>query len=53
MGAKAPNVLELLKLIEFINKIFSKINVVNIDLAELNLYNPYCHELKKISNKII
>ena len=46
-GTKAPNGLELIKLIEFINQICTKINIVNIDLAELNLYNPDCVGLEK------
>ena len=46
-GTRAPNGLEMSKLIEFINLICPKINIINVDLAELNLYNPDCDGLKK------
>lgn len=46
-GTRAPNGLKLPKLIDFINLICPKINVSNVDLAELNLYNPDCDELNK------
>jgi len=46
-GTRSPNGLEFSKLIEFINLICPKLNITNIDLAELNLYNPDCNELEK------
>lgn len=43
-GTRASNGLELNSLVKFIQKICSQVNVVNVDLAELNLYNPDCDE---------
>lgn len=46
-GTRSPDGLELHKLIEFINLICPKTNITNVDLAELNLYNPDCKELER------
>ena len=44
-GTKSPNGLELDKLVMFIKKFCSQTNIVNVDLAELNLHNPDCNNL--------
>lgn len=44
-GTRVPDGLKLSKLIKFINLICPKINIVNVDIAELNLYNPDCDRL--------
>ena len=44
-GTRVPDGLEINNLLYFIEKICSKTNIVNVDLAELNLYNPDCYEL--------
>ena len=44
-GTRVPEGLELNNLLYFIEKICSKTNIVNVDLAELNLYNPDCNGL--------
>lgn len=46
-GTRAPDGLEITSLIEFLQKFCSKTNIVNVDLAELNLYNPDCDKLDK------
>lgn len=46
-GTRSPDGLELSKLIDFINSVCSRTNIVNVDLAELNLYNPDCERLEK------
>ena len=43
-GTKVPNGLELPKLIDFLNQLVSKKNIVNVDITELNLFNPECDE---------
>lgn len=44
-GTKASGGLELDKLIKFIKEIKSNCEIVNADIAELNLYNPDCNNL--------
>jgi arginase family enzyme len=44
-GTKASCGLELDKLIKFIKEIKSNCEIVNADIAELNLYNPDCDNL--------
>jgi arginase len=46
-GTRAPNGLELDKLIKFIKEIKDNCSIVNVDIAELNLYNPDCDNLSK------
>ena len=44
-GTRASGGLELDKLIKFIKEIKSNCEIVNADIAELNLYNPDCDNL--------
>lgn len=46
-GTKSPNGLKLNKLIWFIKNFCSKTNIVNVDLAELNLYDPDCNNFSQ------
>ncbi len=47
IGTRSPNGLELDKLIKFIKEIKDNCSIVNVDITELNLYNPYCDNLSK------
>lgn len=46
-GTKANRGLKMNALLKFINMFCHTTNIVNIDLAELNLYNPECYNLSK------
>ena len=50
-GTKVSKGLELSKLIYFLDQLVSKKNIVNVDITELNLYNPECDN--NLSNKQI
>jgi len=52
-GTIAPNGLELEKLLLFVENLCKTKNIVNVDLTELNLYNPDLNdlEIKKKSKK--
>jgi len=44
-GTRAPDGLGITNLIEFVQTLSFETNICNVDLAELNLYNPDCNEL--------
>lgn len=46
-GTRVSGGLELIELIKFIKNICLKTNIINMDISELNLYNPDCVSLKQ------
>lgn len=49
-GTRAPNGLELKQLLLFVENLCKTKNIVNVDLCELNLYNPDLDNLNNLNN---
>jgi arginase len=52
-GTICSNGLELNQLLRFLGDVCKKKNIVNVDLTELNLYNPDLNQINNFENKLI